>query len=168
VGLGSGVISIELLSAFPHLQMWASDLKAEAIAVAERNAKAILLESASRLHALRVSGPKEVFESFPQGRVDFIISNPPYLGSSDGIEEEVLRYEPSTALFAPEEDWLHFYRKIAQEGVSFLNSGGFVFCEIPHERADQILELFRQEPWKNAELVQDLSGRPRVLVASLG
>ncbi|MCM2324719.1 MAG: peptide chain release factor N(5)-glutamine methyltransferase, partial [Oligoflexia bacterium] len=92
---------------------------------------------------------------------------PPYLVRDDGIEAEVLAHEPAPALFAPPEDPLHFYRRIALQGPGHLRAGGRVYCELPHERAGEILKLFENSGW-NARILRDLAGRERVLAGSFG
>jgi release factor glutamine methyltransferase len=167
VGLGSGVISIELLHHFKTLRMKASELSSAAQDLARKNAVRILGDD-SRLQMYTPSDAQDVLGRFQGMRVDFIISNPPYLDSrrSGEIDEEVLQHEPRAALFpqGPNgEDSLHFYRQIAIEGRDLLNPGGQVFLEIAHERADETAALF-QSGW-SCRIENDLSGRPRVLVA---
>lgn len=165
IGIGSGILSIELLSRFSSLKMLASDVSEAALTLAKQNALKILgPECSERLELLRADGATDPFRIFEGRSADFIISNPPYLTSDDSIEEEVLTHEPATALFAPNGDPLYFYREIAQKGQAYLKEGGFVFLELPHERSEDIFDLFNRGPWR-AEIFPDLTGRPRVLVA---
>lgn len=62
---------------------------------------------------------------------DIIISNPPYIGTEEeiDIENSVKDFEPMMALFAPENDVLAFYRKIANDTGNKLADGGFVFLK---------------------------------------
>ncbi len=167
VGLGSGVISIELLHAIPGLRMRASELVADARRLAETNARMILGErESSRLEALEVADPLHVLEPFGAERADFLISNPPYVAAHDAIAPDVLAHEPVTALFGPVDDPLHFYRAIAGSAATLLKPGGQVFLEVPHERADAILALFPESTWERS-LFPDLTGRNRVLAGKL-
>lgn len=171
IGLGSGAISIELMTRFQSLSMVSSELTDAAAAIAQENAKHLLGVGASKLKIVRAADSKEVwppFERFLQGRVNaaFIISNPPYLVPEDEIEVDVLAHEPPQALFAPEGDALYFYREIAVRGGSFLMPRGFAFLEIPHQRAVAIRSLFEQNGWE-AEILPDLAQRERVLAARL-
>lgn len=175
IGLGSGIISTELLAEFPTLTMWASELSTRAIEVARNNCVAILGEGdANRLRILPVGESQLVCEPFlvelsdpsKDGlRADFLISNPPYLIESDEIEEDVKRQEPAEALFSPRLDDVYFYRKIALHFKELLRDDGFVLLELPSERAGVIRELFQQFEWK-IEVVQDLNGRDRILVVT--
>jgi release factor glutamine methyltransferase len=157
VGVGSGAISIELLAKFPALRMVATELTEQAAACARANAAKILADP-SRLE-IRMAQQGQVLEPLSGLAADFLISNPPYLAERSELDEEVLRHEPHTALFAPEGDPLYFYRKIAETKVPR------TFLELPHERADAIRELLISHGWK-AELHPDLTGRNRILRAN--
>ena len=63
---------------------------------------------------------------------DVIISNPPYIGTEEevDIENSVKDFEPMMALFAPQNDVLAFYRKIANDTDNKLADGGYIFLEI--------------------------------------
>jgi release factor glutamine methyltransferase len=165
IGLGSGVISIELLNAFPSLKMIASEISQEASELALGNARKILKDGSSRLTILRPSDAGDVLGSFPREQADFLISNPPYLDEarSSEIEAGVLRYEPRRALFADNGDPLHFYREFSTKAAGLLKPDGRLFLEIAAERASETAEIFR-EHWQTTTL-EDLSARPRILLA---
>ena len=174
IGLGSGIISIELLSQFPQLKMIASELSPAARARGLTNAYKILGEDRLLLNPLTilpVQDPLEVFCPFEgemlQLKADFLISNPPYLSSHDLVDSEVFNYEPHQALYAPEGDSLYFYRVIAEEAVKVLKSNAFVFIELPHNRALLIAELFEKRGWR-VKIQKDLAGLDRILIARLG
>jgi release factor glutamine methyltransferase len=168
IGLGSGVISIELLHRFSSLQMTASELTPQAEAVARKNADAILgsPDATRRLRVIRAGGGLRVAEPFRELglRAQFLISNPPYLAPGDPVDADVLSGEPATALFSPGPDGMHFYRKLAEEAREVLLPGGFVFLEMPAFRAVAIEALFSDNGWRTRG-VMDLAGLPRVLVA---
>lgn len=173
IGLGSGVISIEILKRFQSLKMTASEFSPEAAKRGRANADRILgLEDSKRLQIVTPVEGLEVFEPFgppPEPgslRADFIISNPPYLQLNDPIDEDVLRNEPASALFAPEGNPLYFYREIAKQADRYLVPGGFVFLEMPVMRAGEIRRCFDAQSWYT-EVLQDLAGLERVLIAKM-
>jgi release factor glutamine methyltransferase len=103
------------------------------------------------------------------GGSDFWISNPPYLlpGDAGETEPEVAAFEPAEALFAPAGDPLYFYRRMAQGARLLVKPMGWIWVEIPHERADALKAVF-DEPglgFQKVKLIHDLTGRPRVLAA---
>jgi release factor glutamine methyltransferase len=164
IGVGTGVLSIELLQAFPGLRMVASELSSKASALASRNAQAILRDPA-RLELRAARGARDVWGPFAGlTPADFLISNPPYLLRSGEAEDDVARQEPGEALYAPEGDPLFFYREIAAGARHALTARGKVFVELAHERALETKAVFEGQGWR-VELVDDLNGRPRVLVA---
>jgi release factor glutamine methyltransferase len=173
IGLGSGVISIELLSRFPALRMIASELVEGAEKIAVKNAERILgsdVAGAGRLEVLRPLRPDSVLECFNQRiagevRADFLISNPPYLAPGDPIDSGVLSFEPSEALFSPVAgDSVFFYRQIAEHAHVFLTPEAWIFVEVPSARSAIIAELFLKN-FCEVQIEQDLTGRDRVLLA---
>ena len=170
VGLGSGAISIELLSHWPQLTVLASEFSGPAISVAIKNSKNILgLVGARRLTILQVQEKNQVLEPFfgMEKPADFLVTNPPYLVEDvSEVEDDVLTCEPHDALFAPPGDPLMFYRKIAEQGRGYIKPEGWVFAEVPHERAQSIAQLFKENHWRT-EVLLDLTQRERVLVAQL-
>lgn len=165
IGLGSGVLSIELLSRFKGLTMIATEINQEAIALALRNAEKIKVSD--RLSTVAVQDPLQVLEPFRSlPPFDFIISNPPYLEKDSEADEEVRANEPRAALFGPTGNVDHFYEQVAAHGSKCMRADGLAFLEIPHERADKIAERFRSRGWE-VRLVLDLTSRPRVLVGKL-
>ncbi len=96
---------------------------------------------------------------------DFIISNPPYLQKNEA-HAEVIAWEPHQALFPENGQALAFYQAIAEQGADLLKPGGFVFLEIPPERASEIAGCFAGEAWQQASLqfFRDLNQWLRVMV----
>lgn len=176
VGLGSGIISVELLSELQGLQMRASEISEKAIEVASHNASQILKLDIARLEIVRNNDPLKVLEPFlvkPSPQADFIISNPPYLDpkKTEEVDAEVIKHEPHQALFPPTDarghlDLLHFYRKIAVDAPKLLRKGGYVFLEVASERARETGGLFAEDHWM-VTMIHDLTGKERVLVAQL-
>ena len=77
---------------------------------------------------------------------------------------EVRDHEPHLALDG-KEDGLYFYRRIIKEVKKYLNPNGYVFFEIGYNQADDLLVLFKSEGIDNVEIIQDLAGLERVVIA---
>jgi release factor glutamine methyltransferase len=174
IGLGSGIISIELLSHFQSLRMNSSELSPAAKKYAVKNANRILKGDPhrSRLNIIESQASGDVFEPFSiTEKADFIVSNPPYLIYSpqtmQEVEVQVIQFEPQEALLAPVSDPCYFYRKIAENANRYLKPKGWVFVEMPHERSKEILETFQFHQW-NCRIEKDLNQRDRILIAQLG
>jgi release factor glutamine methyltransferase len=173
IGVGSGAISVTLLVEEPRIrEMIGSELELEAHAVAQRNAEKAGVKA--RLELVEAKPGQVCGPLLFGGEFDFLVSNPPYLGRDlREVEPEVMRFEPESALFAPEGDLLYFYREIAQGAGKVLKNGGKVWLEVPHERAAEIVGLFSgffdetsSGKFTDVGLIRDLSGRDRVLAAT--
>lgn len=66
------------------------------------------------------------------------------------------------ALFAPENDVLAFYRKIANDTETSLSNKGFVFLEINQKLGPETLELYKHK-LSEAYLLKDISGNDRMI-----
>lgn len=175
IGLGGGVISIELLCRYPSLRMWASEISRDAQELAKQNAKNILEnKSDERLTVLTPLSSDEVVEPIEReaivSDIDFLIMNPPYLKNiPEEVEDAVRKTEPVQALFAPPQDLLWFYRKTAVLATGSRFCPKMLFAEVPHERADEIAELYQNSGRVcDVTLHADLAGRSRVLEVIYG
>jgi release factor glutamine methyltransferase len=90
-GTGTGCIAVAVAGARPDAEVWASDVSADALAWAKRNA------SAHAVDIRLVHG--DLIESMPRRGIDLVVSNPPYVAEGAELPPDVLR-EPHEALFA--------------------------------------------------------------------
>ncbi|HLY08130.1 MAG TPA: peptide chain release factor N(5)-glutamine methyltransferase [Planctomycetota bacterium] len=151
VGTGSGAIAIAL--ARTGARGKATDLSSAALDVARENA---------RRH--RVLGRITFVEAdlFVNGRFDLIISNPPYIATSElaGLQPEV-KHEPIQALHGGA-DGLDVIRRILQGARS---RAPRLLMEIGSTQAAAARELALQAGWTNVQVTKDLDGHDRVLEA---
>jgi release factor glutamine methyltransferase len=158
LGLGSGIISNEILSLFPFATATASEASEAALKIARLN----LNQNNLRINILVPDSTETGFEIFlPQAPYDFIISNPPYVSVSDEIEKQVFDHEPHLALF-PKMNPNYFYENFSYHYKELLKPGGSAFFEIPHERSSEITALFKRSGLKY-KIVHDLTNRPRAV-----
>ncbi len=158
LGTGSGCIAIALARHLPETtRITALDNSVQAIAQAEQNIKTHRLQN--RIELLTGSA----FELPENESWDVIVSNPPYIAEEerDTLPENVLRYEPETALFDGG-DGLAFYRLLSEKPP--LQDDGAVFCELPAPAAERVAELFRHN-FNQVTFKADLAGRTRYLIA---
>ena len=152
---GSGAIAIatykELEKYNRKVKMTATDISAEALALAKENAEAneadILFIQSDLFSRIR-------------GRFDIIVSNPPYIPSADidTLQREVQAYEPRLALDGGA-DGLDFYRKIAQESGKYLNRGGMIILEVGQGEAQEVVKLFKSASY--SMIIKDFNGIDR-------
>ncbi len=163
VGTGSGCLAIALARALPRAQVLAVDISAEALAVARRNAARyapdVQLEQVDILEGWPVAVA-------PAG-LDILVSNPPYVRESERalMRENVLAWEPATALFVPDHDPLLFYRRLAAVGERLLRPGGSIWLEINEALGAETAALFAGSAFAHAAVLNDFLGRPRFVRA---
>jgi release factor glutamine methyltransferase len=160
IGTGSGAIAIALAVVFPELNVVATDVSEEALAVARQNAtRNGVADSIDFLQG-------DLFEPLQTARLDLIIANLPYVTSADlaRLEPEIRDWEPHGALDGGE-DGLDVIRRLLTEVPPHLNPGGVVALEFGVDQADALMEFAKGVfPDAKIEVRNDLAGRPRVLV----
>lgn len=161
VGAGSGAVSISLLCERERLKMTATDIEQVPVRVSMENAKRYGVTDRFKIKH------SSLFDEVEEGEYDFIVSNPPYIGEAEmeDLMEDVVRYEPHSALFGGP-DGLDFYREIVDRGRSYLKEGGFFAFEIGYAQADQVGEICRKRGYLQIEVINDLAGKNRVVIAS--
>ena len=144
--------------------MIATDISAEALATARRNAKRN--NATITFIQTDILDPEKAEMDIPF-ILDVIVSNPPYIKEEEkkDMERNVLDYEPHLALFVPDNDPLLYYWHIAHFGKNKLRRNGCLYFEINAACGNMVVEMLEEEGYKNIELIQDLSGRDRIVKA---
>lgn len=163
LGTGSGAIALSLAAErWPDIEVWATDASAEALAVARAN----LAGLGRRAGVVRlVEG--DWFDALPtelEGRIDVVVSNPPYVAEADVLPSEVADWEPSSALLSGP-DGLDDVRRIVAAAPAWLRPGGVLVVEIGEQQGAAALDLAAAAGLGGATVELDLAGRPRALVA---
>ena len=159
IGTGSGCIAITLAAASPQAQVAAWDISADALRIAQGNAKALGVQVTFEQH--------DILHTSLHDAYDVIVSNPPYIKPSerDGMAKNVLDYEPQIALFAPVDNPIIFYQKIADFAWQNLNNEGLLFFELNPLTAEAVGDYLRQVGFSDIEFRQDAFGKLRFLKA---
>lgn len=165
IGTGTGCIALSLASEHEGVRVIATDLSPLAVQLATRNRD-----------ALNLAGVVDVVEcdlasgvpAALMGRFDLLVSNPPYIPSDVLVREvpaEVKDHEPGLALDGGT-DGLDVFRRILDLAPQALAPGGTMCVELFEGNVHAAAELVRKEPgWASVEVREDLTHRPRVLVA---
>jgi len=162
VGTGSGCIAVALAKKLPDAQITGIDVSPEALEVAAGNIKRIGAEKNVRL--LRGDLLQALPDSFA---ADAIVSNPPYIASGElaKLPKEVKDFEPLRALIAGE-DGFEVIRRLVTDAKRFLSSpDGFIALEIGAGQRPAVEELFLRAKYEVAQVLKDLQGHERVIVA---
>jgi len=160
-GTGTGCIAIAIAAKCPNAKILATDISADALALARENT--VKNNLAEQIKVLQGDG----FAAFPNDmRFDLIISNPPYIPSAEiaTLQPEVRDFDPRTALDGGV-DGLDFYRRFAAEAKPFLKSDGKIMLEFGDGQADTISKIFENEKWIVEAVKEDYSQRARILIA---
>lgn len=162
IGTGSGCIAISLARNLPFSKVTAVDISQEAIAVARRNNER--LRTKVNFVLSDIFAPSLSLFDHPY---DVIVSNPPYIAQSEGAKmlPNVLRYEPSEALFVPDADPLRFYRAILGFAQTSLASKGKVYLEINPLFANELKKLAASMGFFSEFLPAVGETRPRFMIA---
>jgi len=166
IGTGSGCIAISLKKNLHDFKVSAIDISESAIDIAQQNA------TLNGVDVEFVRGdilPSQKPFSFNHSLFTLIISNPPYVTQHDKTQmhKNVTDFEPHTALFVPEDDPLIFYKAIADFAIKNLAPGGLLFFEINESYGEKIVELLADHSFIGIELRKDMSGRDRMVKASV-
>ncbi len=153
---GSGAIALGLAKELPAAQVIATDVSAEAVAIAIRN---IERNGFSDRVSVRQG---DLFAPVADESFDLIASNPPYIASHiiATLSPEVRR-EPVLALDGGA-DGLVFYDRILAGAMAHLSPGGALLVEHGYDQADAVHLRFERAGFTGVTLVHDLAKQPRV------
>jgi release factor glutamine methyltransferase len=156
---GSGCIPIALAKLLKLNQVHGCDISLEAMAVAKKNAT----KHAVNLNLFWTDVLEDGFENNSDLKFDLIVSNPPYITSVEGqsMTDSVLNFEPHLALFAPDDDPIRFYRKIALIAKQHLNPGGSLWFEVNKLYGVEVERLLRGLGFADTMAQEDMSGNLR-------
>ena len=167
VGTGSGAIAISIAVNSPAAGVVATDISADALAVAQRNAAAHRV--VDRV-ALRLADCLEVRDAgAPLGRFDLIAANPPYIDDAAvaALMADVRDYEPRVALSGGAgADGLEFYRRIAAGARDHLGARGEVVVEVGAAQSRDVVGIFERAGLNPLAVIDDLAGLHRVVRAA--
>jgi release factor glutamine methyltransferase len=152
VGTGSGAIALALKDERPDLDLVATDSSDDALAVAQANAERLGLAVAF------VSGD---LLAGVTGRIDAVVSNPPYVADGAPLMPEIARHEPAAALYAGA-DGLALIRPLVEQARA--TAARFVGLEVGMGQASAVVDLLRAAGFAATETHRDLAGIERVVV----
>ena len=162
IGTGSGALAVTLAAERPAWRIYASELSADALAVAKRNAE--LHGAGNRIRFVQGSFLEPFFDGPP---IDILVSNPPYIATAalERLQREVRDFEPRLALDGGE-DGLAAYRAIAAQLARLPAMPRVAAFEVGAGQADQVAGLLRgTAEWSEIRVIPDYAGIPRHVVA---
>ena len=159
---GSGCIGLAVAKRVKDAKVTLADISKEALAVAKKNVTQQKLSarvSCVQADALKPAAPF-------LGKFDLIISNPPYITTSemDELPISVKNYEPHLALHGGS-DGLDFYRAIAKNFAEALKPGGYLCFEFGMGQGNQVCEILEENGYTILERSRDYNDRERAVLA---
>lgn len=156
---GTGCIACALAKRVPGARILATDLSAEALALARRNARELGAEVEFR--------QADLLAGVVKASVDLVVSNPPYVSTADcgRLDRTVRDFEPRLALDGGA-DGLRVISRLVSEAAHVLTSGGRLMLEIGDDQADAVAEILcKTTGLQFLNLTSDCAGRARVAMA---
>jgi release factor glutamine methyltransferase len=154
IGTGSGAIALAVADEIPGCEVLATDISADAVAVARANAVNLGLDD--RVEFIEGSLPDE-------GDFDLILANLPYVAESDRLEPEVRSWEPDVAVFGGKSGYEVFESVLAELAESSITTRT-IGLEIGQDQGEVVGELVRGAGFEHVALWPDLAGIGRVVV----
>jgi release factor glutamine methyltransferase len=164
LGTGSGAIALALAVEWTGIEVWATDVSPDALAVARANGAGL-----GRIGAAVRLAEGSWYEALPAelaGAVDVIVSNPPYVAEFEveDLPDEVRAWEPLAALVSGPSG-LEAIERIVAEAPLWLARPGSLLVEIAPHQAPEAEALARDAGFGSAAVWPDLTGRDRMLLA---
>ncbi|MBQ6724303.1 MAG: peptide chain release factor N(5)-glutamine methyltransferase [Paludibacteraceae bacterium] len=181
VGTGSGCIAISLKKAHPEWHVTGIDISTNAIEVAKENARRNKVDVNFQVADIfsdqmtkylnkwyMVNDPMVNEKMANDQMVNIVVSNPPYICESEksSMRPNVLNFEPSSALFVPDNDPLLFYRRIAELFSLPLQGKGRergLFFEINEAYGPQLSAMLGGLGYTNIQIHKDIYGKQRFI-----
>ena len=158
IGTGSGCIAITLALEFMAANVYATDVSVPSLDVARENA--LQLNARVQFFVNDV-----LHDRLPVNNLDVVLSNPPYipLAEKQNMGRNVIAFEPHLALFVSDNDPLIFYRVIVEKSRKALVSKGLLAVEVNERFGNEVASLFSAGGFTEVEIVNDMSGKERIV-----
>lgn len=169
VGCGTGCISLSIASERSgRAQCVAIDIEPRAVDLSIRNRDALGI-SPSDVDVRLGNLVSPLNRETEWGTFDVLVSNPPYIPSAvmESLPHEVADFEPALALDGGA-DGLDIFRRLVNAAPHMLRPGGLLACELYEGHLDAAADLCRSAGMHDVRIVDDFTGRPRIVLALVG
>jgi release factor glutamine methyltransferase len=155
LGTGSGAIAIAIAFERPHCNIVATDINANALAIAKKNAETHHLKNIKFYHS-------DWYQNIPPQKFDLIVSNPPYIKQGDEhLMQGDVRFESKLALVAGT-DGMQAINMILENAKVYLASEACLLIEHGYDQKTLVQETFQKHNFNQIKTFQDLSGHDRI------
>jgi release factor glutamine methyltransferase len=141
VATGGGTIALAAANEVPGVRAFGTDISANAVRVARRNAAALRLRATFGVGDLFGGVPSKL-----KGRVDVVTLHPPYVpkGELRDLPDEIRRWEPAHTLSDRSVDGLGLIGRTASEAGEWLKPGGWLLIEVSPDRSRAVASVMRK------------------------
>ena len=164
---GSGAIAVSLAYYVPHAYVYAADISEDALECCRRNIERHQL--GRRMKLLRGDLLEPLFEEGLEGKLDALVSNPPYISKKDmdSLPTGVRCFEPHLALYGGREG-MDFYIRILKDADKLLKKGGLLAFEIGYDQGRALKKIIHDHGiYKDVRIEKDLAGLDRIVYCYL-
>lgn len=169
---GSGALGLSVLTEAPRSEVWAVERSNEAFAWLRRNRDRVVASHPERraaYHAVPADAADSATLRELDGTVDLVVSNPPYIPQSQiPRQPEVRDHDPAMALYGGSADGLLIPGRIVNRAFALLRPGGALVMEHDISQGEALVAHARARGFAQAHTGDDLTGRPRYLMAISG
>ena len=163
LGTGSGCIALTLAYYLENIKVFAVDIDDKALKVAKINRDKFKLNNKVKFYKGDLFNGIKTLQL--EGKVDIIVSNPPYIPTEDisKLQIEVREHEPKNALDGGESGF-SYYEKIVPDSKEYLKREGILAVEIGYNQGIYVKRLFNENGFKDIYIIKDFQGLDRVVV----
>ena len=160
IGVGSGCILLSILKERENFYGTGIDISKNSLDICKINAKKLSVEKRTKLY-------KSDVDKFTQGKYDLIVSNPPYIKSSDlkYLENDILKFEPKLALDGGL-DGLSVIRKVVKKSSELIKRNGKFILEIGFDQKNKVIKLLNKKGFYINSTLKDLAKNDRCIVST--
>ncbi len=164
IGTGSGCIAVSLKAENPEFEITAVDISSEALKIAKQNADNN--ELALRFVQQDILD-RHLWSNFDNRSFDIIVSNPPYVLTSEKklMDSNVVNFDPALALYVSDDQALIFYEMISEFASQKLKSGGKLYFEINEKYGKEVAQICSELGFCKVQIIQDLQNKDRFVSA---
>jgi len=157
LGTGTGAIALSLASELPSWDWLAVDFIADAVSLAQENAKLNGITNCKIIQS-------DWFENIPNTKFNLIVSNPPYIDENDPhLSQGDVRFEPLSALTAADAG-LSDIKLIVAQSKGYLQANGLLMIEHGNTQGKMVRDIFISNGYTKVNTIKDLSLNDRVTV----
>jgi release factor glutamine methyltransferase len=154
LGTGSGAIALSLAKEHPQWQIIATDIQANALAIAQKNAQNYGFNNIQFLWS-------HWFAKLAQKTFDLIVSNPPYIDAKDPhLFRGDVQYEPQRSLISANQGYADLVFLI-QKSKKYLKKNGILILEHGYQQQEKLMTLLTDEGFNNIQGFVDHEGLNR-------